>query len=126
MLRTTSYNPQSLKHPPLTEETSYRLIKILEANPEISQRQLAQEMGISLGKVNYCLKGLIEKGIIKAQNFKNSKNKLAYAYLLTPDGLEEKARITARYLKCRLTEYQVLQREIEMLQKEVQEIPEPE
>ena len=109
-------NPSS---EPLTEETSYRLIKILEANPKASQRELAQEMGISLGKVNYCLKGLMEKGIIKAKNFKNSNNKLAYAYLLTPHGIEEKSRITARYLKRRVKEYEALKKEIEMLKEEV-------
>ena len=103
----------------MSEEVSYRLIKILEENPEISQRELAQEMGISLGKVNYCLKGLMEKGIIKANNFKNSNNKLAYAYLLTPKGIEEKSRITARYLKRRLKEYEELKQEIEMLKEEV-------
>ena len=103
----------------MSEEVSYRLIKILEENPEISQRELAQEMGISLGKVNYCLKGLMEKGIIKVNNFKNSNNKLAYAYLLTPKGIEEKSRITARYLKRRLKEYEELKQEIEMLKEEV-------
>lgn len=104
----------------MPEETSYHLIKILEANPETTQRELAQQMGISLGKTNYCLKGLMEKGIIKAQNFKNSKNKLAYAYLLTPQGIEEKSRITARFLKRRLAEYEHLKQEIKILQEEVQ------
>lgn len=104
---------------PLTEETSYRLIKLLEANPEASQRELAREMGVSLGKVNYCLKGLMEKGIIKAKNFKNSNNKLAYVYLLTPHGIEEKSRITARYLKRRLKEYEDLKREIKVLKEEI-------
>ena len=85
----------------------------------MSQRELAQEMGISLGKVNFCLKGLMEKGIIKAQNFKNSSNKLAYSYLLTPKGVEEKARVTARYLKRRVKEYEDLKLEIEQLKKEV-------
>lgn len=107
----------------LSEETYYRLIKILEENPEISQRELAEEMGISLGKANYCLKGLIGKGIIKVLNFRNSKNKLAYAYLLTPKGIEEKSRITTRYLKRRLKEYEDLTQEIERLQREVQELP---
>lgn len=76
-------------------------------------------MGISLGKVNYCLKGLMEKGIIKAENFKNSSNKLAYVYLLTPKGMEEKADITSRFLKHRLREYKRLKQDIEMLQNEV-------
>ncbi len=90
---------------PDNEQTTYRLIKALEANPEISQRQLARGMGISLGKVNYCLKGLLEKGLIKVRNFRNSQNKLAYAYLLTPRGIEAKAQITSRYLKRRMEEY---------------------
>jgi len=103
----------------MTEETSYKLIKILEANPETSQRELAREMGISLGKVNYCLKGLMEKGIIKAQNFKNSENKLAYAYLLTPMGINQKATITGQFLQRKIKEYEALKREIALLREEV-------
>ena len=108
---------------PLTEESSYRLIKILEANPRVSQRELARGMDVSLGKVNYCLKGLIDKGIIKARKFRNSDNKLTYAYLLTPSGIEEKSRITARYLKRRLKEYDKLKQEIQMLQNVIQHTP---
>ncbi len=104
---------------PLPEETSYRLMKVIEANPEVSQRQLAREMGISLGKVNYCLNGLIEKGLIKVRNFRNSGNKLAYAYLLTPKGVREKARVTARYLERRLNEFDQIRREIEQLKAEL-------
>ena len=78
----------------ISDENRYRLLKLLEENPEISQRQLAKEMGISLGKVNYCLKALIEKGIIKAKRFKKSDNKKAYTYLLTHKGIDDKARIT--------------------------------
>jgi len=101
------------------EEITYRLIKAIEANPEASQRELAREMGISLGKVNYCLKGLMEKGLVKMQNFRNSRNKLAYAYLLTPKGIQAKSRITARYLQRRMQEYEALKAEIEQLQAEV-------
>ena len=104
---------------PLSEDSYYQLIKILEANPRTSQRELARGMDISLGKVNYCLKGLMKKGIIKAQRFKNSDNKATYAYLLTPRGIEAKSRITARYLKRRLEEYDKLRQEIQMLQEEV-------
>jgi len=80
-------------------------------------------MGISLGKVNYCLKGLINKGIIKAKRFKNSDNKLTYAYVLTPRGIEARSKITARYLKRRLKEYDKLKQEIQMLQDEVSKSP---
>ena len=108
----------------MTEEISYKLIKLIEQNPEISQRQLAKELGISLGKANYCLKAVMEKGLVKARNFKNSQNKLAYAYLLTPKGIEEKAKITARFLKRKMDEYEKLEREIEALKQEVAETPE--
>ena len=80
----------------MNEEISYRLFKLIEENPDISQRELAKAMGISLGKTNYCLKALMDKGWLKACNFKNSNNKIAYAYALTPSGLGEKAKITAR------------------------------
>ena len=75
----------------LTDEYRYKILKILETNPEISQRGLAHELDISLGRVNFCLKALIEKGLLKATNFRNSRNKLAYMYLLTPSGIEEKS-----------------------------------
>jgi EPS-associated MarR family transcriptional regulator len=103
----------------MNEEISYRVIKLIEQNPEISQRELAEELGVSLGKTNYCLKALIEKGIIKATNFKNSQNKLAYAYFLTPMGINEKVRITASFLKHKLAEFDALKHEIETLQREV-------
>ena len=102
----------------LTEEVRYRLLKLLEPNPQLSQREVAKELGISLGKVNYCLKSLIDKGWIKAANFKNSKNKTAYMYLLTPRGFEEKARVTARFLQSRVQEYEALRAEIEQLRSE--------
>lgn len=103
----------------MNHEISYRVMKIIEERPEISQRELAEELGISLGKTNYCLKALIEKGLIKARNFKNNNNKLAYTYLLTPHGIQEKFRITAEFLKHKLAEYDSLKREIETLQQEV-------
>ncbi len=107
----------------MTEESSYQIVKILEANPRVSQRELARGLGISLGKVNYCLKGLINKGIIKAKRFRNSDNKLTYAYVLTPRGIEARSKLTARYLKRRLKEYEKLKLEIEMLQDEVNKTP---
>jgi EPS-associated MarR family transcriptional regulator len=103
----------------MNEEISYKLFKLIEQQPDLSQRELAKEMGISLGKTNYCLKGLMEKGWLKARNFKNSNNKIAYAYMLTPTGLSEKTKITAHYLKCKVHEYETLKSEIEKLRKEV-------
>jgi len=103
----------------LDETTHYGLLKTLEENPGLSQRDLAKRLGISLGKVNFCLNALAEKGSLKINNFRNSENKLAYAYLLTPRGIEEKARITVRFLKYKLQEYERLRKEIEELRGEI-------
>lgn len=100
-------------------ETHYRLLKLLEAKPYLSQRELARELGISLGKINYCLGALVEKGWIKARNFRNSRNKLGYAYLLTPRGIEQKAVITVDFLRRKISEYDVLKKEITQLRREV-------
>ncbi len=102
----------------LTDEYRYKILKTLEANPEISQRDLARVLGVSLGRANFCLKALIEKGLLKATNFRNSKNKLAYMYLLTPNGLEEKSAITAQFLKLKMQEYAQLEAEIDTLRRE--------
>jgi EPS-associated MarR family transcriptional regulator len=102
----------------LTDEYRYRILKLLEADPQASQRKLANELGISLGRVNYCLQALVDKGLIKANNFRNSANKRAYLYLLTPKGMEEKAKVTMRFLKHKLAEYESLKRELEELQRE--------
>ena len=99
----------------LTDEYRYKILKKLALNPEISQRDLARELGVSLGRANFCLKALIEKGLLKATNFRNSNNKLAYMYLLTPRGLEEKSHITAQFLKVKMQEYADLESEIELL-----------
>jgi EPS-associated MarR family transcriptional regulator len=103
----------------LTDEYRYKIFKLVEAKPEISQRELARELGISLGKTNFCLKALMKKGLLKASNFRNSKNKMAYAYKLTPQGIEEKASVTVRFLKGKMQEYETLQAEIEQLRREV-------
>jgi EPS-associated MarR family transcriptional regulator len=103
----------------LTDETRYRILKLLEADPYASQRRIADELGLSLGRVNYCLKALINKGLVKVNNFRNSANKRAYLYLLTPHGLEEKARVTARFLRVKLAEYEMLKSEVEELRQEV-------
>lgn len=102
----------------LTDEYRYKILKLLEAQPEISQRELAKSLGVSLGKANFCLKALIDIGLIKATNFRNSKNKLAYMYLLTPNGIEEKSSITLRFLKSKMQEYELLQAEISLLMQE--------
>ena len=102
----------------LTDEYRYKILKELEANPEISQRELAKGLDISLGKANFCIQALIEKGFIKAKNFKNSQNKKAYIYYLTPKGIKAKASITLKFLKYKMVEYQALKMEIEHLQCE--------
>lgn len=102
----------------LTDEYRYKILKLVEANPEISQRELAKNLGISLGKTNFFLKALIEVGLIKVTNFRNNHNKLAYMYLLTPNGIEEKSTTTIRFLKAKIKEYELLQAEIILLTKE--------
>jgi EPS-associated MarR family transcriptional regulator len=97
----------------------YKLIKELEENPSQTQRSLAQKLNISLGKVNYLLSGLVEKGIIKAKKLKNNPNKIRWQYILTPQGMKEKIKITRDYLKNRLYEFENIQKEIEELKKEV-------
>ena len=99
----------------LTDEYRYKILRRLEANPQISQRDLARELGVSLGKANFCLQSLIRKGLVKANNFQNSNNKKAYMYLLTSKGLQEKARATVRFLRARIREYDALHAEIESL-----------
>lgn len=101
-------------------DTHFKVLRQLEDNPEITQRELAKELGVSLGKANYCVRALIEKGWIKANNFKNSNNKSAYAYLLTPKGIEHKAQITVQYLRRKIAEYESLKSEIEQLQSELE------
>jgi len=103
----------------MDEETHLRLLRLIQKRPEISQRELAIELGISLGKVNYCLKALMEKGWVKAHNFRNSRRKWAYVYLLTPSGIEEKMRLATRFLKRKLAEYEALEEEIARLRIEV-------
>ena len=98
------------------------LLRRLESNPEYTQRELSQDMGVSLGKVNYCMKKLTEKGWIKLSNFSHNPNKMGYAYLLTPGGIEEKSRLTFSFLKRKLIEYEVLKKEINKLQLESEEM----
>jgi len=102
------------------QELEYRALKILEQHPELTQRQLAEELGISLGKTHYLVKSLIDVGWVKLDNFQKSNNKWGYAYLLTPMGIAEKAAITARFLIKKQREYNALKEEIAQLQAEVQ------
>ena len=94
------------------------LLRKLESNPEYTQRELSQEMGVSLGKVNYCMKKLIEKGWIKLMNFSRNPNKVGYAYLLTHKGIEEKSRLTFAFLKIKIEEYEILKEEISKLKQD--------
>ena len=105
----------------MEKESHLKVLRILETNPQISQRELSEALGVSLGKTNYCLKALLDKGLIKIQNFRNSKNKLAYSYLLTPHGIEQKANMTLRYLQKKTQEYDLLRLEIAELKREIEE-----
>jgi EPS-associated MarR family transcriptional regulator len=105
----------------LDETTHYGLLKTLAENPDLTQRDLAKRLGISLGKVNFCLNALVAKGSLKISNFRNNENKLTYAYLLTPRGVEEKARITVGFLKHKMQEYEQLRKEIEELKREAEQ-----
>ena len=102
----------------MKDEITYKLLKLIEAEPHLSQREIAQKMGVSLGKTNYCLKALIDKGFIKFQNFYKNKKKSAYIYFLTPQGIEEKAEVTYRFLQRKINEYENIKVEIERLKDE--------
>ena len=102
----------------LKDEIAYKLLKLIEAEPHLSQRAIAQKMGISLGKTNYCLKALVNKGFIKLQNFYNNKKKSNYIYFLTPQGIEEKAAVTYRFLQRKIKEYENIKVEIKSLKME--------
>ena len=105
----------------LTDEYRYKLLSRINSNPSISQRELASELGISLGKVNFCLKALVEVGLVKVENFRNSKNKSGYMYLLTPKGIEQKAKVTKNFLIAKIEEHDFLVKEIEEIQQSLQE-----
>tara|TARA_R110001583_G_scaffold195527_1_gene375384 strand:- start:22377 stop:22706 length:330 start_codon:yes stop_codon:yes gene_type:complete len=102
----------------LTDEYHYKILKELQQDPDISQRELAKRLEISLGKANFCLKALIEKGLVKVENFKKNPTKIGYLYLLTPKGIEEKVSLTQRFLQRKLKEREVLEKEIEQLRDE--------
>ena len=112
-------NDDSVLRPGVRDELRLRVLRALEANPELSQRQLAAALDVSLGGVNYVLKALIERGFVKAGNFRKSGNKVAYLYVLTPQGVAEKASLATAFLGRKLEEYEVLRQEIEALKGEV-------
>jgi EPS-associated MarR family transcriptional regulator len=103
----------------MSEERQLDALRLLETNPEMTQRELAEELGVSLGAANYCLRALVEKGWLKLENFQNNPSKLGYLYLLTPMGMAAKTALTARFLKQKLAEYEALKGEIEQLRCEV-------
>jgi EPS-associated MarR family transcriptional regulator len=103
----------------LHEDTNFRLMKILEANPDLSQRQMGKLLGLSFGGINYCLNALVAKGLVKIENFSQNQNKFGYVYLLTPSGIAEKAALTSVFLKRKMEEYEALKLEIAMLKSEI-------
>ena len=106
--------------PGLTDPQRLELLKLLQEQPQMSQRDLAQAMGVSLGKANYCLKALMDKGLVKLGRFRANPDKRQYAYLLTPAGLKEKTRITLEFLRFKVSEYEALEKEIEQLRGDLE------
>jgi EPS-associated MarR family transcriptional regulator len=102
-----------------SENQHLQLLKLLQTHPHLNQRELAEKMGVSLGKVNYCMRALIEKGLVKLENFRQAESKRKYAYLLTPAGIAEKSAITARFMRSKVEEYERLKAEIELLRQEM-------
>ena len=108
-------------NPAYEQEIRYRLLKILAEEPKLRQLDMAKMMGISVGKVNYCISELAKKGLIKVKRFKSAKNKVPYTYILTPRGIEEKAILTVRFLKRKIEEYEEIKHQIRVLTQEVEE-----
>lgn len=104
------------------EELKLRVMRVIEENPSATQREIARELNVSLGGVNYCLKALVDRGLVKLNNFAKSEHKLGYAYILTPEGVSEKAKITMSFLKRKMAEYELLHHEIEQLKSEVDKL----
>jgi EPS-associated MarR family transcriptional regulator len=109
----------------IQEDTYFRVMRILQENPDLTQRELAQKLGVSVGGLNYCLKALMDKGWVKMQNFQNSKNKFKYVYMLTPQGIAERVALTSRFLDRKMQEYEALKAEIESLHQDVQQAGKP-
>ena len=104
------------------DQVHFDLLRKLEANPKYTQRELSSEMGVSLGKVNYCINKLVTKGWVKLSNFRQNPNKIGYIYLLTPKGVEEKARLTFSFLKIKMDEYEELKEEISLLKRDARQL----
>jgi EPS-associated MarR family transcriptional regulator len=104
------------------DETRYHVLRLLHGNPELSQREVARKLGVSLGTVNYCVRALVRKGWLKVVNFKNSHNKAAYMYLLTARGVEQKGRLTLKFLRLKVREYEVLRAEIDRMRREAEHL----
>tara|TARA_B100001287_G_scaffold276114_1_gene285841 strand:- start:3779 stop:4147 length:369 start_codon:yes stop_codon:yes gene_type:complete len=104
------------------EDQDFRVLKYIDNTQKTSQRELSQSLNISLGKINYILNALIEKGIVKARNFKNNKNKRAYAYYLTPKGIQEKARLTIGFFNRKSEEYNQLKKELDDLKEDIENL----
>ena len=104
------------------DQVHFNLLRKFEANPEYTQRELSKEMGVSLGKVNYCINKLVEKGWVKLTNFNRNPNKVGYIYLLTPKGIEQKASLTITFLKIKMEEYEMLKDEINALKKDTEKL----
>ena len=109
---------------PADDEIDLHLLREIAADPATSQRSLARRLGVSLGRVNFCLRALADKGLLKANNFRRSDNKRAYAYVLTPKGVDEKVRLTVSFLQRKMVEYDRLQIELESLRREVGDMTE--
>ncbi len=114
-----TYKIQPMNHT-YEQEIHYRLLNLLADEPQLRQLDMAKKMGISVGKINFCISELAKKGLIKVKRFKSAKNKVPYSYMLTPRGIEEKGRITVRFLKRKMSEYEEIRRQIEVLTEEVE------
>jgi EPS-associated MarR family transcriptional regulator len=110
--------PTPSRRTQLQEDTYYRVLRMLQDNPDLTQREIASQLGISSSGLNYCLNALIDKGWVKMQNFSQSKNKFGYIYVLTPSGIAQKAALTGRFLQRKMQEFEALKAEIELLQSE--------
>lgn len=106
----------------LQEDTKFRVMRLLQANSDLTQREMAQQLGISVGGVNYCMKALIKKGLVKMHNFSKSKNKFGYVYVLTPAGVAEKAIITSKFLRRKMLEYETLKLEIDAVKRDLRNL----
>jgi EPS-associated MarR family transcriptional regulator len=104
----------------ISEDTRFRVLRLIKENPNASQREIAEALGVSLGGVNYCLRALVCKGLLKIENFRKSGNKIGYLYLLTPEGIAEKTHLTEAFLRRKMAEYEILRREIDSIRSSIE------